>query len=176
MMFRPLFFVLPLIFFQQLAHCSPYNNKILHHSVYKVDDNDIKIVNVNIERHEHGDFVRIWEYFNGGTEYKGRRCIVRNDENIRAGLYFAINFNKSLKKLPNGLTINIYALIGRSFVPEKFEFKLPNERKKFTAEVYCGITSKRIDDLKINAWKIELIDSDGNIISNLRSHVWPRDL
>jgi hypothetical protein len=166
--------MLSLIFFQQLAHCSPYNNKILRHSVYKVDN--VRIVNVNVERYEHDDFIRIWECFNGGVEHKGRRCIVRDDENIRAGLYFVVNFNRPLKKLPSGLTINIYALMRRSFVPEKFEFKVPNERKRFTAEVYCGITSKHIDNLKINAWKIELIGSDGNIISNLRNHMWPRNL
>jgi len=77
MMFRPLFFLLPLIFVQQLAHCSPYNNKILHHSVYKVDDNDIKIVNVNIERHEHGVFEpRTFLHFITFGKYLGIRFTI----------------------------------------------------------------------------------------------------
>jgi hypothetical protein len=80
------------------------------------------------------------EYGNilAGVEHKGRRCIVRDDEKIRAGLYFVINLNRPLEKLPSGFTIYSEALMGRSFMPGTFEFKWPNERKnsrqKFTAE------------------------------------------
>jgi hypothetical protein len=137
----------------------------------------IKIVNVNVERHAQEDFVRIGEYFNGGRECGGRRCIVRDDGNVRAGLYFVINFNRPLKNLPSDLSLNIYTMIGNSHIPEKFEFALPNRRKSFTAEIYCGITSGRIGDARINAWKVELVDNgSGKIISDCRNYMWPKNM
>ncbi|MDR0595226.1 MAG: hypothetical protein LBF94_00795 [Puniceicoccales bacterium] len=173
-MFRSFFFVLLALCCQQLVHCSPFNNKISHPLHGEV--NDTKIVNVNIEYHEHGDFVRIGEYFNGGKEYKGQRCIVRDNENVRTGLYFVVNFDRPLNKLPSDLTVNITLLEGHSLVPEKFEFKLPNKRKIFTAEVYCGITSRKIDVSKIKTWKIELIDGKGDIVTALKNYMWPANM
>lgn len=173
-MFRSFFFVLLALCSQQLVHCSPHNNKISH-SLHSGAD-DAKIVNVNIEHHEHGDFVRIGEYFNGGKECKGQRCIVRDNENVRTGLYFVVNFDRPLNKLPSDLTMNITLLEGHSLVPEKFKFKLPNKRKIFTAEVYCGITSKKIDASKIKTWKIELIDEKGDIIATLKNYMWPANM
>jgi hypothetical protein len=172
-MLRSLPFILPLLWCQQLAHCLPRNNKIFRHSVPA----DICIVDVNVERHEHADFARIGEYFNGGTEYKGQRCIVRDDENVRAGLYFVVNFDRPLDRLPKDLSVNVYLMLGRSLAPEKFEFKLPNKRQKLVSEVYCGITSKHTNGLKkINAWKVEATDGSGNAIASHKSYMWPKNL
>lgn len=175
-MFRSLFFVLLVVCCQQLVHCLPHNNKILHHSSPSPTGSGISIVNVSVERHEHNDFARMAEYFNGGTEHRGRRCIVRDDENVRAGLYFVVNFNKPLDKLPKDLRVDIYLILGRSLTPEKFEFELPNVRQEFVAEVYCGITSKKIVGLKINAYKIEVLNDSGKIIASYGSHMWPKNL
>jgi hypothetical protein len=176
MMFRSLFLILLVECCQQLVHCLPHNNKILHHSIPSPAGSGISIVNVNVERHKHDDFTRIAEYFNGGTEHKGRRCIVRDDESVRAGLYFVVNFDRPLTKLPRNLRVNIYLMLGRSLTPEKFEFELPNVRQEFVAEVYCGITSKKIVGLKINAYKIEVLSDSGEIIASYRSHMWPKNL
>jgi hypothetical protein len=173
MMFRSLFFVLSLLLCYQLAWSSPHGNKILHGS--RCRSSALSIASVCIKKHGHDDFVRIGEYFNGGVEYRGNRCIVRDDENARAGTYFIVNFNVPLDKLPPDLTVNIYVLAGRALVPEKFEFKLPNERKSFVAEVYCGVTSKRVDLRKINAWKIEVVGRDGDILLSHRSYMWPKN-
>jgi hypothetical protein len=124
----------------------------------------------------HSDFSRIREYFNGGKEYKGRRCIVRDNENTRKGLYFIVNFNKPLNKLPTNLTLNVHMMIGQSMAPEKFEFKLPDRRPNFSAEVYCGITSKRIDTGKINAWKVELVNGERIVTATSKSYAWPKNM
>jgi hypothetical protein len=139
-------------------------------------ESNVTIANVSIVKYSHDDFVRIGEYFNGGVECKGRRCIVRDDERSRAGVYFIVGFSKPLNRLPKDLTIVIHAMVGCSLEPERFEFNLPNTRKSFTAEVYCGITSGRVNVGRMNAWKVELIDRDGNILANYGSHMWPKNM
>jgi hypothetical protein len=96
---------------------------------------------------------------------------MRDDESVRAGLYFMVNFDRPLDELPKDLRVNIYLILGRSLTPEKVEFELPNVRQKFVAEVYCGITSKKIVGPKINAYKIEVLSDSGEIGASYTSHM-----
>lgn len=167
---RSLFCLACFLLVPKLAHCSPYDNK-----KFLPINNEVKIVNIFVKNHVRDDFKRIKEYFNRGNEYQGRRCIVRDDESIREGLYFVINFNKPLNKLPQDLSVNIYLMIGRSLNYEKYTFNLPNKRPSFVTDVYLGITSKQIDGSKINAWKVELVDSfSEEIITSFKNYMWPK--
>ncbi len=152
-----------------LLYCSPVGNKISR-SV----DNKIKIVNVVVNNYLHKDFERIVEYFNGGHEYCGNKCIVRDDSVNRGGLYFVVNFNKPLVILPQDIVVNIYLMIGKALEYEKYTFNLPNKRPNFVSEVYLGITSKQINKSDINAWKIELLDDNNNQIVVYKSYMWPQ--
>jgi hypothetical protein len=101
---------------------------------------------------------------------------MRDNESVRAGLYFVVNFDRPLNKLPKDLSVNIHLMLGRSLTPEKFEFRLPNVRQELVAEVYCGITSKKVIGLKVNAYKIEVLSDNGEVIANYKSHMWPKNL
>lgn len=169
-MFRMLFSLIFYCIVPCVLQCSPYNNKI-----HKQTTNSIKIVNVIVEHYSHEDFQRIAEYFNGGHEHYGHRCIVRTDPDVRTGEYFIVNFSKPLVDLPNDLTVNIYLMIGKSLNYEKYSFQLPNKRPNFVSDVYLGITSKCIDLAKVNAWKIEVINTQGEIITLHKSFMWPSE-
>lgn len=168
-MLRVLKIFVSFFLFPCLAHCSPYSNKFPVH----VEEKAIKIVNIEVEKFSEHDFKRIREYFNGGHEYQGQKCIVRDNPNNRGGLYFIVNFNKPLNLLPKNVSVNMYLMIGKALEYEKFSFALPNKRPSFSSEVHLGVTSKKVDPSEVNAWKIELVGPDGAPIATDKSYMWP---
>lgn len=170
-MFRVVSLVLFSLVSSGLTYCSPFSN------TFSVPvTNDIKIVDITPQKFSVRDFKRIKEYFNGGREYYGHKCIVRDDPANRGGLYFIVNFNKPLTELPSNIKVNIYLIFKEKLEAEKFSFKLPNKRPSFTAEAYLGITSRNLSKSDINAWKIELIGANGDQLALYKSYMWPKEM
>jgi hypothetical protein len=117
------------------------------------------------------DFTRIPEYFTG-KEYQGNQVIVRT-RNARSGLYFVLELNEALEKLPENC--EVFVEVVRSDGPEAKLYKLsiPNQRKG-RKEVLLGITGEDWDSRQIKpvAWRIEIKDSAGNLIASKQSFLW----
>jgi hypothetical protein len=117
------------------------------------------------------DFSRIPEYFTG-KEYQGNQVIVRTQD-ARAGLYFILELNEALEKLPKNC--EVFVEVVRSDEPEAKLYKLsiPNETKG-RKEVLLGITGEDWDSPKIKpvAWHIEIKDSTGKLIASKQSFLW----
>ena len=117
------------------------------------------------------DFARIPEYFTG-KEYQGNQVIVRTQD-ARAGLYFVLELTEALEKLPKNC--EVFVEVVRSDGPEAKLYKLsiPNETKG-RKEVLLGITGDDWKSPKIKpvAWRIEIKDGTGKVISSKQSFLW----
>ena len=117
------------------------------------------------------DFVRIPEYFTG-KEYQGNQVIVRT-KNSRAGLYFVLELDEPLEKLPKNC--EVFVEIVRSDGPEAklYKLSLPAETKG-RREVLLGITGDDWESPKIKpiAWRIEIKDGTGKVIASKQSFLW----
>ena len=117
------------------------------------------------------DFARIPEYFTG-KEYQGNQVIVRTQD-ARAGLYFVLELNEALEKLPKNC--EVFVEVVRSDGPEAKLYKLsiPNETKG-RKEVLLGITGDDWKSPKIKpvAWRIEIKDGTGKVIASKQSFLW----
>lgn len=168
-MLRMLYFISFFLFSPCLSYCSPFSNK------FHAPLNDgPRIVSLLIEHYSHQDFKRISEYFNGGREHHGHKCIVRDDPSKRDGLYFVVNFDRPLNALPKEVSVNVYILLKQELMYEKFSFTLPNKRPHFVAETHLGITSKKIDRASICAWRVDLVGPHGEKIATRESYMWPK--
>ena len=108
-----------------------------------------------------------------GEEFRHGRLFLRTDEPNRTGFYFFVMFKTYTKDILEGSQIDLYVHSSKSPKVEKFSFKVP---EKFTLlrEVALGITgadAAKIDD-KILAWKIEVKNKKGEIISQKQSWLW----
>ncbi|MDR1457671.1 MAG: hypothetical protein LBI47_02365, partial [Puniceicoccales bacterium] len=120
---------------------------------------DAKKRNVMIQRvsiYQFGDdsFKTIGEYFGHKKEHTYFRCIARDNENIRAGTYFVVGFNRSITLLPREIFVKIYVLTSLRDGVLSFKCRVPDNRHALVAEIYCGITSMPIDIKNLKAWKV----------------------
>lgn len=108
-----------------------------------------------------------------GEEFRHGRLFIRTDERDRSGLYFFVMFKTYTKDILEGSQIDLYVHSSKSPKVEKFSFKVP-ENFTLLREVALGITgadAPKVDD-KILAWKIEVRNKKGEIISQKQSWLW----
>ncbi|MDR1527991.1 MAG: hypothetical protein LBS22_00145 [Puniceicoccales bacterium] len=146
------------------THCGPtmqgdkkHNVIIRHVSIYQLGD---------------GSFKTIGEYFGNQEEHSYFRCIARDNENIRAGTYFVVRFNKSITLLPREIFVRIYVITSLRDGVLSFKCRIPDHRYAFVSEMYCGITSMPIDVKNLKAWKVELIDKNDQVLCSRQSYMW----
>lgn len=150
-----------------VAHCGivpRYDN----HAV----DNSAKIKYVTIKQFHESDFKVVADYFGGQNKHKYFRCTAVDDESKSEGTYFIVGLNESVKKLPAELFVKIYTIASLKEGVREFTCKVSDNRHSITSEIYCGITSIPLDILKIRAWRIEIIDGEGNILCTSESYMW----
>jgi hypothetical protein len=117
------------------------------------------------------DFLRVPEYFTG-REYFGKQVVVRTDK-ARSGLYFVLELNQPLAKLPENSSVLIRVI--RSDHPEAKLYKLEVPRETTErSEVLLGITGNdwNSPEIKPVAWRIELQDKAGKLIASKQSFLW----
>jgi hypothetical protein len=130
------------------------------------------IQRISIYQLGDASFKTIGEYFGHKKEHSYFRCIARDDENIRAGTYFVIGFNRSITLLPEEIFVKIYVLTSLRDGVLSFKCKIPDHRHAFVSEIYCGITSMAMDIRNLKAWKVELIDKNDKILCSQQSYMW----
>ncbi|MDR1233454.1 MAG: hypothetical protein LBJ75_04335 [Puniceicoccales bacterium] len=145
-------------------HCGP-----IRQSAKK---RNVMIQRVSIYQLGDDSFKTIGEYFGHKKEHTYFRCIARDDENIRAGTYFVLGFNRSITLLPEKIFARIYVLTSLRDGVLSFKCRIPDHRHVFVSEIYCGITSKPIDIKNLKAWKVELIDKNDKVLCAQQSYMW----
>ena len=94
---------------------------------------ETKISSISEVYWTENDFLRIPEYFTG-KEFFGKQVVVRTDKG-RAGLYFVLELNHSLARLPENSSVLIRVI--RSDHPEAKRYELELPRKTTEEEKSC---------------------------------------
>ena len=132
---------------------------------------ETKISSISEVYWTENDFLRIPEYFTG-KEFFGKQVVVRTDKG-RAGLYFVLELNHSLARLPENSSVLIRVI--RSDHPEakRYELELPRKTTE-RREILLGITGSDWNSPKIKpvAWRIELQDKNGKLLAAKQSFLW----
>ena len=121
---------------------------------------------------EHGDFVRLSEFFNGREDSSGR-AIVRSQPNSRTGLYFSLNISGGVGQLPEGA--KVFLDIVHPTLPEAKAFELIAPRMPVNSrEMLVGLTG---DDWtspkgKPVAWRVRILDVSGGVLAAEQSFLW----
>lgn len=126
---------------------------------------------VQVRYEEAQTFKRISEYFTG-VENQGRRLIVRQPAEERAGLYWVIHTGVPISELSEGAQLRVsFFRLGSADV-ETRTYPLPTDRRVNT--LFAGITGAdwTRDDKLPTAWKLELLDSRGEILDARESYLW----
>ncbi len=121
---------------------------------------------------EEESFKRISEYLSG-KEDTGDRVILRSDPAERAGFYFTLILDESIRKLPKGTVV-----VGEFFTPvsveqQTHEFTLPNKRPR-TKEIFVGLTGAdwpQVGGVPA-AWRFTIKDPNGNVLAEEKSYLW----
>jgi hypothetical protein len=145
-------------------HCDPI--------MRNVKKRNAVIQRVSICQLGDDSFKTIGEYFGHKKEHPYFRCIARDNENIRAGTYFVVGFNKSITLLPVEIFVRLYIITSPRDGVLSFKCKVPDSRHAFVSEIYCGITSVPIDIKTLRAWKVELVDKNDQVICSQQSYMW----
>jgi hypothetical protein len=133
---------------------------------------NVMIQRVSICQLGDDSFKTIGEYFGHKKEHPYFRCIARDNENIRAGAYFVVGFNKSITLLPGEIFVKIYVLTSLRDGVLSFKCRVPDHRHVLVSEIYCGITSMPMDIRNLKAWKVELIDKNDKVLCSQQSYMW----
>ncbi len=132
---------------------------------------ETKISSISEVYWTENDFLRIPEYFTG-KEFFGKEVVVRTNKG-RAGLYFVLELNHSLARLPENSSVLIRVI--RSDHPEakRYELELPRKTTE-RREILLGITGGDWNSPKIKpvAWRIELQDKNGKLLAAKQSFLW----
>ncbi len=142
---------------------------VLMHSTVVGAHEWLDIVRVQYEKEQ--TFKRISEYLTG-EEYQGRRMIVRNPENERAGMYWKLQLRKSTHELPEKAQLKVSYFRKNSSEIESRTYAISNERSVYV--IYAGVTgSDWIEEESVpSAWKIELLDAEGKCLDMKQSFLW----
>lgn len=164
---RKLFFI-----FCMFCIIVPLQARHNQHIVRNNGTHRLKIKYVTIKRMSDGNFKTLPELFSDRKKHERMRCVVRDNDSNRNGLYFIVGVNKCVGALPEGCSIKI-SMIG-SLKDDKQIYTLsPIEcRPSYVSEIFCGITSLRIHEKDIVAWKVEILDIEGNVIASKKSYMW----
>lgn len=132
---------------------------------------DAWIDKVQVRYKPEETFKRISEYFTG-KENQGNRLIVRIPNDERAGLYWIIQLDQSVKNLPEGAQLRIDFFRQGSATVESRTYPLSNKRDVKT--IFAGITGNdwKAEDPKPTAWRLEVLDKDGQALDTKQSYLW----
>jgi hypothetical protein len=166
------FFLLPSLFFHADVHARGIRTRIGSLKEHHTRVGAAKIRYVTIKNFQNNDFKTMGEYFGDHREHQYFRCIGRDDPGKRPGLYFIVGLGRSVTSLPKDLFAKIYIATDLKEKTREFRIKIPEERSSIPSEIYCGITSLPLDPSKINAWRIEFVDGNGNLLLEKESYLW----
>ncbi|MBE6414286.1 MAG: hypothetical protein E7035_07020 [Verrucomicrobiaceae bacterium] len=114
----------------------------------------------------------IYEVFTG-KEFGHGRLILRTDNENRTGVYMFIMFKTYQNNILKGTQIDLYLQTKKSPKVRKFSFVVPENSSLFR-ELVLGMTGNDAElvDTSILAWKIEVKNPEGKIITQNQSWLW----
>lgn len=120
---------------------------------------------------EAASFKRISEYFNGQENTHGE-AMLRTQPGERGGFYFLVRVEnpgpaRSIKALLHVIT---------SVTSKPVEYRFAPELKPGDTIFHLGLTGTDWPDPKAHpvAWKLELADSDGQLLASETSYLWEK--
>lgn len=121
------------------------------------------------DRRDDDSFKRISEYVSG-KENPGRYAIARTDSSQRNGYYVALKLAAS-DQPKNAASIRIHFVRPASQDIETQTIAIEPIKKK---RVLVGLTDDiwGTSDTIPTAWKIEFLDTNGNLLSSAQSFLW----
>lgn len=133
-------------------------------------------------RPEDTSFVRLSDLFgNGGSslpESDPTRFVVLSNPAERHGLFFEVELNEAVSKIPEGTVARVEILIDSDRVPRNFNFPLPANTLRARARFIWVLPRDRLRGPRghphILAWKISLLDAGGKEISAFVSPLWQK--
>ncbi len=131
-----------------------------------------EIVRVIPEYREGESFHRVSEFFTG-RENPGRRAILRSDPEVRDGFYVKVRLRRTDRQtFPQG-SAKLEVAIPDEQKTREYEYDLETVTRRRPL-VLIGITGDHWPDELVRplAWKISILDSDGNVLDSEQSFLW----
>ncbi|TVP80656.1 MAG: hypothetical protein EA353_03330 [Puniceicoccaceae bacterium] len=121
---------------------------------------------------EAEQFKRIREYMSG-KEHTGNRVILRSDRDARAGYYFTLVLDESVRSLPRGTKVIGEFHTSESVEVQTHEFSLP-ARLGRTREIFVGLTGEDWPQAGgvPAAWRFTIRDANGVLLGQKQSYLW----
>ncbi len=137
--------------------------------------NNSKIYDVNTRMLNADETYTTYEILTG-KEFQHGRLILRTDNNNRKGLYFYVMFETYQKNILKDTIIDLYVQTNKTHKVQKFSFVV-NETSSLLREIVLGITGNDANkvDKTVLAWKIEVKNPEGKIITQEQSWLWSID-
>ena len=132
----------------------------------------IRIFTVDVEYLTASNFKSLAENVTG-NEDMGEAGIVRSDPESRDGMYFVLQLSRYIKHIPLGSQVLVQYT--RSDNPQATSKTMPlTDLNKNGSYLYVGITGPDWPnpDAKVTAWKITILDPNGNPIVERKSFTW----
>lgn len=142
-------------------------------SVEKEAVRSVEIEEIKPRYIEEESFKRIGEYLTG-VENKGDRVIVRSSPEQRAGYYFVLVLDTSVRQLPSGTVVEGEFYLPGSAELQRHDFALPARRPK-TKEIFLGLTGETwpFDETAVPAaWRFTVKDANGLVLAEEASYLW----
>jgi hypothetical protein len=137
----------------------------------------VEIVEILPRRMGTEQFIRIQEY-RTGSEYTGKRLIIRTEPDQRGGFYFTLLLDAKVRKLPQGTRIIGEFYSKASPDKQSHTFELPADRPN-TKAILVGLTGEawpfgRDETIVPAAWKFQVIGPDGQSFGEKQSYLWEK--
>lgn len=137
----------------------------------------IRIFTVDVQYLTTSNFQHIAENFTGNEDL-GEAAVVRTDPANRDGMYFVLQLSRYVKNIPIGSQVLIQYT--RSDNPQVTSKTMPlADINKNGSYLYVGITGADWPNpnATVTAWKVTLMDPEGNLIVEKKSFTWnqPKD-
>ena len=138
---------------------------------------DVEIVDILPRSMRAEQFIRIQEY-RTGSEYTGKRLILRTDPTHRNGFYFTLLLVTKLRQLPQGTLIEGEFYSKATADKQRHTFALPADRPNSKA-VFVGLTGDACplengQPIVPAAWKFQIIGPDGQSFGEKQSYLWEK--
>ena len=126
---------------------------------------------VHTRYEEPETFKRIGEYL-GGKEHYSYRIVMRSQNESRGGYYWIIHRSRDRADLPLGGKFVLEYFPANSGTAQKHVYALAESSSKRT--IYLGVTGEDwpSEGAKPLAWRIQLLDAKGKVLSTKQSYLW----
>ncbi len=109
-------------------------------------------------------------------ESKGGRCILRTNEEQRAGFYLTVKFNHTLSLIPKHSKVRVSFITQHAPQEVTYEWEIPEVSHSLILqnELVLGITDhpQFSTSTKLIAWQVELLDPQGVVLATQKSFAW----